>query len=114
MYGTETSSRDREALELKGEGLRVARLVLAAPTRRSKPSGRPTCALTWANLRILQGRGRLGFPRRKSLQRGHESWESLSFLSAFLGPVTMLLLYLGWDCCRSHPVVYCSGVRERT
>lgn len=46
LPGTETFSRDCEVLELKGEGLGVARLVLAAPTSRSKPSGCPTCALT--------------------------------------------------------------------
>lgn len=71
LPGRETSVRDQEVLELEGEGLRVAGLVLAAPTRWSKPSGRPTCALTWANLKILQRRERLGFPRRTGLQRGH-------------------------------------------
>lgn len=93
LPGRETSVRDQEVLELEGEGLRVAGLVLAAPTRWSKPSGRPTCALTWANLKILQRRERLGFPRRTGLQRGHGvcvGGESLSFLSAFLDSVTTL------------------------
>lgn len=67
----------------------------------SKPSGRPTCALTRANLEIQPGRRRRGFSESLGLGKGFTRspflFASFGFSPSYPQSQPLALLHLGWQ-----------------